>query len=101
MLTTFLFIFAIYIFKKRYLSFLQFLMIFSYYLNYSKYHDLILRNSKYELQISIIREIMVIPFAVTGFSLAANNIINNLKKYKYKTFIIERIYFNSKLIIEF
>ena len=93
MLTTLLFIFVIYIFKNHYLSFLQFLMIFSYYLQYSKYRDLILRNSKYKLQISIIREIMVIPFAVTGFSLAANNIINILQKYKYKTFIFSSITF--------
>ena len=93
MLTTLLFLFVIYIFKNRYLSFLQFLMFFSYYLQYSEYHYLILRNSKYEFQISIIREMMVFPFAVTGFSLAANDIINKFKKYKYKTFIISSIIF--------
>ena len=76
MATTCLFLVIIYIFKKHYLFHLQLLMIFSYYLQYSKYHNYIFKNFKFYFKITIIREILVLPFAVTGFSLASYDIIN-------------------------
>ena len=93
MATTLLFLFTIYIFKKNYLFILQLLMTFSYFLQYSFCRDYLFRISKYQLQITIMREMMVIPFAVTGFSLAAYDIINNLKKLKFKFFIFSSITF--------
>lgn len=92
-LTTFLFLLIIYIFKKSYLFVLQNIMILFYLMQYTKIYNKAFSYFKLDVQISIGREIMMIPFAVTGFTLAALNIIIILQKYKQKLFIFSLISF--------
>ena len=91
---TFLFLVIIYLFKKYYLILLQFLMIFAYFLQYSKYNEYFFLHFRNEFQNSVGRLNLMIPFAVTGFTLSSLNIIDNLKKYyKLKTIIFSTIIF--------
>ena len=87
-LTTFLFIFVIYITKTFYLLYFQIIMLVSYLLQYSKYNDYFFSNFKLDIQISLGREIMMLPFAVTGFTFASFNALNKINEYKYSTFIL-------------
>lgn len=93
MLTTFLFIVIIYTCKEYHLFILQFLMIVSYILQYSEYNYNFFKNMSSYCKMSIEREIMMIPFAITGFNFAAFNIINFLKKYRLNIFIFSIITF--------
>ena len=89
MLTTFFFLVIIYIFKKYYLFILHLLMIIAYFLQYSKYNYYFFAKSIVECRYSIGREIMIIPFSITGFTLAALNIIYFIKKNQFKSFFFQ------------
>ena len=91
--TSLVFLIIIYIFENYYLFALQILMILSYILQYSKYNQYFFENLTTNCQMSFGREIMMIPFAVTGFHLAAFKIINKLKYYRFKSFIFSVITF--------
>lgn len=93
MLTTFLFLVIIYIFDNYYLFLLQLLKIVAYFLQYSNYNYYIFEHTINEFRFSIGREIMMIPFAVSGFSLAHFKIIEYLQKNKYITFIFSILTF--------
>ena len=93
MLTTFLFLVIIYIFDNYYLFLLQLLKIVAYFLQYSNYNYYIFAHTINEFRFSIGREIMMIPFAVSGFSLAHFKIIEYLQKNKYITFIFSILTF--------
>ena len=95
MLTTFFFLVIIYIFKKYYLFILHLLMIIAYFLQYSKYNYYFFAKSIVECRYSIGREIMIIPFSITGFTLAALNIIYFIKKNQFKSFFFSIIIFVS------
>ena len=69
------------------------LMIIAYFLQYSKINIDSYDNLIFNFKIVINREIMMIPFAVTGFSLSNFNIINNLKPYKNNIIIFSTIIF--------
>jgi len=75
MITTYVFVFIIYIFKESYLLILQMLMISSYILQYSKFNDYIFVNLPSNYKMSIGREIMMIPFSVVGFNFAKYKIM--------------------------
>lgn len=92
-ITTFLFLFIIYMFKRRYLYILQFLMIFAYLIEYSNYEYQICSKLNNDFNISICREILMIPFGVTGFTFSAFNLSIYLKKYKFTFFIFAFIIF--------
>ena len=83
--TTIIFEIIIITFKNHYIFILLILMIFSYYLQYSKINLLFFNSIK---QASLGKENEFIPFAVTGFILCELNIIDNNHKNKVKTFII-------------
>lgn len=90
---TFLFIVIIYVFKQSYLFLLHLLMLLSYIFQYSNYYYYVFGNLKNDFQITLNRGIMMIPFAVTGITLATLDIINYLKNYKFRTFIYSFIIF--------
>lgn len=84
---TLLFLISIYIFKKDFFYLLNLLMLISYLLQYSKYSDYFFSYYKCDIQISIGRLIMMIPFGVIGCDIAFFDLINKLKKNKLKTII--------------
>ena len=83
--TTIIFEIIILTFKKNFIFILLILMIFSYYLQYSKINYLFFNSIK---QASLGKENEFIPFAVTGFILYELKIIDKNHKNKVKTFII-------------
>ena len=92
-ITTFLFLFVLYLFKNYYLCILNLLMMFAYFLQYSKYLSNAFSQYKLEFHYSIDRELELIPYAITGLNLKAFNIINNLKQFQLQTFIFSLIIF--------
>lgn len=91
-ITNIFFFFIMIIFKNHYLLCFQLLLIFSYFLQYSKLNVKLFfyLNAKQ----SIGRETELLSFAITGFILFELNIINNLQKYKFNTFIISLLIYN-------
>ena len=87
-MTTIIFEIIIITFKNHYIFILLILMIFSYYLQYSKINLLFYNSIK---KVSLGKENEFIPFAVTGFILCELNNIDNNHKNKVKTFIISFI----------
>ena len=91
-LTTFIFHFIIITFRNNYIFVLNLLLLFSYFLQYSKYNRII---HSYIRGIGVLeRENEIIPFAISGFTLSALNILEILSKHKIKTFIISLIIYN-------
>lgn len=88
-----LFCIIIYSFKKNYLFVFYFLMIISYLIEYSKFHLYLFQYYKPLSVITIIREIMVFPFAVIGFSFGTFKIINKIKSLRFQVFILSMIIF--------
>ena len=86
--TTNIFVFIIISMKNHYIFILLLLMIFSYYLQYSKINLYIFYSTR---QPSLGKENEFIPFAVTGFILSEFNIIEKIHKKKYKAFLISLI----------
>ena len=68
-------------------------MIITYFMQYSKYNENIFIKYINEFQYSVGRLSLMIPFAVTGFTLASLDTINNFKKFKFKTIIFSIIIF--------
>ena len=62
-------------------------MIITYFMQYSKYNENIFIKYIDEFQNSVGRLSLMIPFAVTGFTLASLDTINKLKNYKFITII--------------
>jgi len=91
-ITSILFLIIIKIMKHHYLFILELLMIFSYFLQYSKLN---LKFYYYvNMKVSLGKENEFLPFAITGFFLFELNIIEKLQKYKIYTFIISLIILN-------
>lgn len=92
MLTTFIFHLIIILSRNNYLFILNLLLLFSYFIQYSKYSRILFSYTK---KIGgFARENEIIPFAVTGFTLSSLNITNIVEKYKIKTFFICLIIYN-------
>ena len=97
--TNILFLFIIIIFKNNYILVLQLLMLFSYFLQYSKINLKLFKYLNYKVALG--RENEFIPFAVTGFLLFDLNIITKLNKHKFQTFIISLIILTLTRYYEF
>ena len=91
--TIILFLIIIYIFKVNYLTVFYFLMIIIYFVEYSKFHEKLFKYFKRHPTFTIIRTIMVFPFAVIGFTFGAFNIINKIKNFRFQAFIFSIIIF--------
>ena len=89
--TTFIFHIIIIAFRNKYLLILNIMLFFSYYLQYSRFSEIIIRHSK-NIQ-GLARENEIIPFAITGFTLNSFKIFNKLEKYKLNTLIISSLIF--------
>ena len=87
--TIILFLIIRYIFKVNYLTVFYFLMIINYFVEYSKFHEKLFKYFKRHPTFTIIRTIMVFPFAVIGFTFGAFNIINKIKNFRFQAFIIK------------
>jgi len=85
----FLFIIILITIKNYYLLFLQLLMIFSYFTQYSGLNYKLYIFVKKNHSISRINEL--IPFGITGFIIHELNILNKLGSHKLNTFIISLI----------
>ena len=83
--TTFIFHIIIINFRKKYLLILNLLLIFSYFLQYSKYSKIMYFYTRKILGIA--RENEIIPFAIAGFTLNSFDIFHKLKRYKLNTLI--------------
>lgn len=86
--TTSIFSFIIISMKNHYVFFLFMLMLFSYYLQYSKINLYFFYSNR---QPSLGKECEFIPLAVTGFILAEFNIFEKIHKNKIKSFFISTI----------
>ena len=80
---TFLFLITIYIYRKNFLYLLNFFMLISYAFQYLKFLEQFLTYYKTDIQISIGRLIMMIPFGVTGFYIAVFDLFKKLEKNIY------------------
>ena len=92
-LITLLYIFIIFLFKNNFLLILQLLAIFSYALQYSEYNKQFYNFLALENRESLGRLAEMIPYSVTGFSLASYEILIKLQKYKFKTIFFSLIVF--------
>ncbi len=87
--TTIIFQIFILLFRKNYLFILNLLLLFSYFIQYSKYSTILyLYTYKFT---SLARENNMIPFAVTGFTLSSLKVLRKLEKYKFNSFIFSLI----------
>ena len=93
MITTLLFLIIIHIVTNNYLFVFHVFMIIAYFMQYSKINMDSFNNLSLPFKISINREIMIIPFAVTGFSFSSINIINHSKSYRFKIIMFSIIIF--------
>ena len=93
MLTMVLFLIILHIFKKYYFFVFYFIMITFYYIEYSKIHYSLFKYYKLHVTFTIIRMIMVFPFAVIGLTFGAFNIINIIKNFRFQVFIFSIIIF--------
>ena len=84
--TTLLFILIILIFRKRYLLVFHLIIIFSYYLQYSEYYKKMI--APFYSKNAYSRENELIPYAVTGFTLASVKFFKLLENYKFNTFVL-------------
>lgn len=84
--TTLLFILVIIIFRKKYMLVFHLIIIFSYYLQYST--DFMKFIAPIYSIHALSRENEMIPYAVTGFTLASVKFFQLLQNYKFNTFVI-------------
>lgn len=68
-------------------------MIIFYTVEYSKIHYYLFKYFKTHATFTIIRIIMVFPFAVIGFTFGAFNIINKIKNIRFHVFIYSTFIF--------
>lgn len=86
MLTTFVFIIIIFLFKNKYLSIFYILTIIAYISQYSGFNFYIHRKYlDHHAYLTFGRFAEAFPNAVTGFTLASFKIIEKLKKYRLKS----------------
>ena len=90
---TLIFIIIIFLLKENSLFYLQLLGIFSYILQYSGINKQIYLNLSIENRECLGRLAEMIPYSVTGFTLAFLEIINKLHNNRLKTFIFSLIIF--------
>ena len=91
-ITTIFFI-LIYIFKKNYLSIFQIVNFLAYFLQYSGINKKIYMYFSREKREVLGRFTEVIPYAVSGFSLASLEIIKNIQQFKIKTLIFALLFY--------
>lgn len=91
-LTTFIFHLIIIIFRKRYLFILNLLLLFSYFIQYSKYSKMLYYYTN--KLAGLARENEIIPFAITGFTLSSLKALNICEKFKINSFLICLIIYN-------
>ena len=90
--TTLIFILIIFIFRKKYLFIFHLILIFSYYLQYSKFNKRFL-SSIYSIA-ALSRENEMIPYAITGFTLSSVKFFKLLENYRFNTFVISILIFH-------
>ena len=90
-MTNFIFIFIITLFRKNYLYYFEFLSIITYFFQYSGTNYKLWKFVKKSFSLARISEF--IPLAITGFILREYNILYILQKYKLNTSIISLVIF--------
>ena len=91
---TFIFIIIILLLKENSLFLLQLLGILAYILQYSRINKRLYQYLSDEKRECLGRLTEMIPYSVTGFTLAYFEIINKLQNYKIKTFLFSLIIFS-------
>jgi len=90
---TLMFSIFIFIFKNNYLFYLQLLVFFAYFLQYSGYNMKLYKALSSEKKECLGRIAEVFPFTVTGFYLGSINIFCLLNTHKIKTLIFSTLIF--------
>jgi len=91
---TLIFIVIIFLLKENSLFFFQLLGIFAYILQYSGINKTLYLYLSSEKKESLGRLVEMIPYSVTGFTLAFFEIINKIQNNKLKTFFLSLIIFS-------
>jgi len=90
---TIMFSIFIFLINYNYLFYLQLLVFFAYFLQYSGYNMKFYKKLSHEKKECLGRFAEVFPFTVTGFYLASINIFYLLNFHKIKTFIFSALIF--------
>ena len=92
---TIIYFILLFLFRTNYLLYIQLLAILAYILQYSEINKKFYKSLREEKKECLGRLAEVVPYTVTGFTLASLGIIAKLKNYKIKTFVFSILIYIS------
>jgi len=85
---TIIFVFIIRVFRKNHLFLILIFGCFSYFMQYSGYNHRLIQHLKREMELTLGRFFISVPFTSTGFILGNFKILNIIANYKIQTLIL-------------